>query len=536
MTLTWWLPALISAPSKAIMSRTPLIWPRLASCWLVSPAGATISRSGRMICRNEAASWPAAVAAARSLPDRAGRAAGARRTPRRPAGPARCSRRRPGRRARASADGGAARSSACGAAAAPITRPIIAIHPNPISGPMCSRPRPTAAMTRPDNQWGSARPPEIGSQSGGCRAVTQVSERWTSGAGNHSCRHALPGPARCDSRPPASLGRMPMSMFGLGTRAADRGAHRPVRAGRAGGGGGLGRLRGVRAAGRPGSPTGSGSAGCCARMAAVLRGRHRRASSACAELRAPVWALLLTGGAGRGVHAVARVDGPGPLERAAAATRPLLHTAFSLESVVDEMIFVIGPALVTAAGHRGLSRRRRAGGRGGLRDRDAAARRAAAAPSRAAARRPPRRPAGGRGPRARAPAGCRSRRRPGHPGAGLPLLGAMFAHDRPEHGGLRPGARAQAAGRAACSAPTRWAAPSAASGTGRGPGARRWSGGSRSRWSCDLGRGRDVLGHARARRRWRGHLLSPGWRSRRRSSPGFGLIERQAPAAAGPRA
>ena len=64
MTLTGCPPALISAPSKAIMFRTPLILSSLVSCWLVSPVGETISRSGKMICRNEVAAACDAAAAA----------------------------------------------------------------------------------------------------------------------------------------------------------------------------------------------------------------------------------------------------------------------------------------------------------------------------------------------------------------------------------------------------------------------------------------------------------------------------------------
>src|SRR5262249_33851346 len=68
---------------------------------------------------------------------------------------------------------------------------------------------------------------------------------------------------------------------------------------------------------------------------------------ACAELRAPFWTLLTTGiVAGASMPSIgsmvrtrwsALVDGD--------ANR--LHTAFALESVNDELIFVVGPALVT---------------------------------------------------------------------------------------------------------------------------------------------------------------------------------------------
>ena len=55
MTLTGRRPALISAPSNAIVFLTPVILFSALRSWLVIPGGATTSRSGRMICRNEPA-------------------------------------------------------------------------------------------------------------------------------------------------------------------------------------------------------------------------------------------------------------------------------------------------------------------------------------------------------------------------------------------------------------------------------------------------------------------------------------------------
>lgn len=68
---------------------------------------------------------------------------------------------------------------------------------------------------------------------------------------------------------------------------------------------------------------------------------------ACVQLRAPVVVLLLTG-----VAAGALMPSTGSMVRTRwsallGADPPLLHAAFSLESVNDELIFVIGPALVT---------------------------------------------------------------------------------------------------------------------------------------------------------------------------------------------
>jgi MFS family permease len=67
---------------------------------------------------------------------------------------------------------------------------------------------------------------------------------------------------------------------------------------------------------------------------------------ACAELRAPVWVLVVTG-----LVAGSSMPSLGSMVRARWSAlldgTPLLHSAFALESVVDEMIFVVGPALVT---------------------------------------------------------------------------------------------------------------------------------------------------------------------------------------------
>ncbi|HUZ53322.1 MAG TPA: MFS transporter [Streptosporangiaceae bacterium] len=67
----------------------------------------------------------------------------------------------------------------------------------------------------------------------------------------------------------------------------------------------------------------------------------------CAELGAPFWALLVTG-----ILAGASMPSVGTMVRTRWSTlvdgdERRLHTAFALESVNDEFIFVIGPALVT---------------------------------------------------------------------------------------------------------------------------------------------------------------------------------------------
>jgi predicted MFS family arabinose efflux permease len=151
-----------------------------------------------------------------------------------------------------------------------------------------------------------------------------------------------PGAARfCVS---AMIGRAPMSMFGLGTVllvAASTGRYAVA-----------------------GLVSGAGSIGyaVCAPQLARLAdkfGQHRVlrpliaffASSCvvfvlCAELKAPLWLLMITG-----CLAGSSMPSLGSMVRArwsALLSDPAaLQSAFALESVVDEMVFVIGPALVT---------------------------------------------------------------------------------------------------------------------------------------------------------------------------------------------
>ncbi len=140
------------------------------------------------------------------------------------------------------------------------------------------------------------------------------------------------------------VGRMSMSMFGLGTVlliAAVTGKY--------------GLAGTVAAAGSVGYAIVAPQAG----KLADRYGQHRVlrplaasfaistvAFVACAELRAPLWALLLTG-----ALAGASMPSVGSMVRSRWSTLlddpARLHTAYSLESVADEMIFVIGPALVT---------------------------------------------------------------------------------------------------------------------------------------------------------------------------------------------
>jgi len=140
------------------------------------------------------------------------------------------------------------------------------------------------------------------------------------------------------------IGRMPMSMYGLGTVLL-------ISAG-------TGRY------GLAGSVSAAGSVGgaVCAPQLGRLTdrvGQHRVLVPVCVifalsvaglvaavTLRAPDWTLFLCGIAGG-----ATMPQTGPMARARwsvlLAGSPRLHTAFSLESVADELCFVIGPAAVT---------------------------------------------------------------------------------------------------------------------------------------------------------------------------------------------
>jgi MFS family permease len=140
------------------------------------------------------------------------------------------------------------------------------------------------------------------------------------------------------------IGRMPMSMYGLGTVLL-------ISAG-------TGRY------GLAGSVSAAGSIGgaICAPQLGRLTdrvGQHRvlvpvgvtfalsvAGLVAAVMLRAPDWTLFLCGIAGG-----ATMPQTGPMARARWSAlltgSPRLHTAFSLESVADELCFVIGPAAVT---------------------------------------------------------------------------------------------------------------------------------------------------------------------------------------------
>jgi MFS family permease len=140
------------------------------------------------------------------------------------------------------------------------------------------------------------------------------------------------------------LGRMPMSMFGLGTVLL-------ISAGT----GQYGLAGSVSAAGA------LGGAVCAPRFGRLIDrvGQHRVLVPQClifalavgglvaaVELHAPAWTLFLCGMTGG-----ATIPQTGPMARARwsalLAGSPRLHTAFSIESVADELCFVVGPAAVT---------------------------------------------------------------------------------------------------------------------------------------------------------------------------------------------
>jgi predicted MFS family arabinose efflux permease len=140
------------------------------------------------------------------------------------------------------------------------------------------------------------------------------------------------------------MGRMPMAMYGLGTVLL-------ISAGT----GRYGVAGSVAAAGS------LGGAVCAPQLARLVdRLGQRRVLVpvslffalsvaglvAAVQLNAPDWALFLPGIAGG-----ATMPQTGPMARARwsalLAGSPRLHTAFSIESVADELCFVIGPAIVT---------------------------------------------------------------------------------------------------------------------------------------------------------------------------------------------
>jgi MFS family permease len=164
------------------------------------------------------------------------------------------------------------------------------------------------------------------------------------GPGGHGYLALLRMPQAVRFSAAGMLGRVPMSMFGLGTVllvVATTGKY-----------------------GLAGAVAGAGSVGyaiCSPQLARLADrfGQHRVlrpvaaffavstiAFVTCAELRLPIWIVALTG-----CLAGASMPSLGSMVRARWSAllgdSPLLHTAFAFESVADEIIFVLGPAVVT---------------------------------------------------------------------------------------------------------------------------------------------------------------------------------------------
>jgi MFS family permease len=152
----------------------------------------------------------------------------------------------------------------------------------------------------------------------------------------------IPGAARFSVS--AAIGRLPMSMFGLGTVLLVKATTGQY--GLAGFVSGAGSIGYAVCAPRIASLADRFGQGRVLRPLVALFAVSTTVFIACAELRAPVWALLLTG-----CLAGASMPSLGSMVRARWSTllagSPKLHSAFALESVVDEMIFVAGPAVVT---------------------------------------------------------------------------------------------------------------------------------------------------------------------------------------------
>ena len=236
------------------------------------------------------------------------------------------------------------------------------------------------------------------------------------------------------------IGRMPMSMFGLGTVlliSAATGKYGIAGAVSAAGSVGyaftsprIGRLVDARGQRRVLMPLLAVFAAATAALIAAV------------QAGLPAWAWFVPG-----AIAGAAMPSLGAMVRARWSAlltgSPRLHTAFSFESVADELCFVVGPAAVTllatevfpAAGV-GVAALLCLAGTLWF-----AAQRRTEPPARAA-----RRPAG---PRAACLAGSpgRGRAGPGGAGSGVPAAGRDVRVDRPEHDLVRPALRAQAAGR-----------------------------------------------------------------------------------------
>jgi predicted MFS family arabinose efflux permease len=140
------------------------------------------------------------------------------------------------------------------------------------------------------------------------------------------------------------VGRMPMSMLGLGVMLlvwAMTGRY-----GTAGAVAATGAICYAILVPRLGRLTDSYGQARVLRPLTVIFGVSAVAFVACAHQHAPLWALFVTGGLLGGT-----MPSLGSLVRVRwshlVGGSPLLHTAYSFESVADELIFIAGPAIVT---------------------------------------------------------------------------------------------------------------------------------------------------------------------------------------------
>jgi len=140
------------------------------------------------------------------------------------------------------------------------------------------------------------------------------------------------------------IGRAPMSMFGLGTvLLISASTGRYALAGLIAGAGSIGYAISAPQIARLADAYGQRRV---LRPQIVVFAAACAAFVSCAELKAPVWVLIVTGcvagSSMPSLGSMVRARWSALLDNAAD-----LHTAFALESVVDEMVFVAGPPLVT---------------------------------------------------------------------------------------------------------------------------------------------------------------------------------------------
>jgi MFS family permease len=151
----------------------------------------------------------------------------------------------------------------------------------------------------------------------------------------------IPGTRRFSAA--AFVGRMPMSMVGLGIiLVVSAATGKYAIAGAVSATGSLCYAFAAPQVGRLADRFGQGRV---LRPLVVVFAAGAVAFIACAQLRAPVWTLFVTGAV-----FLSAMPSLGSMVRsrwsALLGDSPLLQTAFSFESVADELIFVTGPALV----------------------------------------------------------------------------------------------------------------------------------------------------------------------------------------------